>query len=153
VQRRIRINDQSCCCGQTLSLHSIKGCGIVLPSTSPACIASTFSSVYKVGTMFGTKQISKAKKAAKKAPPPPAPKKAVKTAKKVGSQIKKAASSAGARMGGAGYRKFEGDALWLPNTTRPDWLDGSLPGMLTFFSLLHCSFCAVLFASTRILTS
>merc|ERR1719321_675886 len=30
--------------------------------------------------------------------------------------------------GGAGYRKYEGDALWLPNTTRPAWLDGSLPG-------------------------
>jgi hypothetical protein len=92
--------------------------------------------------MFGTKQISKAKQAAKvkrSAPTPPAPKKAVKQvqravdkpAKKVGSQIRKAASSAGSRMGGAGYRKFEGDALWLPNTTRPDWLDGSLPGVLT----------------------
>lgn len=30
--------------------------------------------------------------------------------------------------GGVGYRKYDGDALWLPNTTRPDWLDGSLPG-------------------------
>merc|ERR1719313_3226390 len=30
--------------------------------------------------------------------------------------------------GGAGYKKYTGDALWLPNTTRPDWLDGSLPG-------------------------
>jgi len=30
--------------------------------------------------------------------------------------------------GGAGYRKYEGDALWLPNTARPGWLDGSLPG-------------------------
>jgi light-harvesting complex II chlorophyll a/b binding protein 4 len=30
--------------------------------------------------------------------------------------------------GGAGYKKYSGDALWLPNTTRPDWLDGSLPG-------------------------
>merc|ERR1719356_1085196 len=30
--------------------------------------------------------------------------------------------------GGAGYRKYQGDALWLPNTTRPPWLDGSLPG-------------------------
>merc|ERR1719197_1394283 len=30
--------------------------------------------------------------------------------------------------GGAGYRKYQGDALWLPNTTRPAWLDGSLPG-------------------------
>merc|ERR1719281_1042121 len=26
-----------------------------------------------------------------------------------------------------GYRKFSGDALWIPNTTRPDWLDGTLP--------------------------
>ena len=32
------------------------------------------------------------------------------------------------RKGGAGYRKYDGDALWLPNTTRPEWLDGSLPG-------------------------
>merc|ERR1711964_849936 len=30
--------------------------------------------------------------------------------------------------GGVGYRKYEGDALWLPNTSRPSWLDGSLPG-------------------------
>merc|ERR1712072_531419 len=30
--------------------------------------------------------------------------------------------------GGAGYKKYQGDALWLPNTTRPSWLDGSLPG-------------------------
>merc|ERR1712093_519854 len=30
--------------------------------------------------------------------------------------------------GGFGYRKYQGDALWLPNTTRPTWLDGSLPG-------------------------
>ena len=24
--------------------------------------------------------------------------------------------------------QYDGDALWLPNTTRPAWLDGSLPG-------------------------
>merc|ERR1711964_392911 len=30
--------------------------------------------------------------------------------------------------GGVGYRTYEGDALWLPKTTRPAWLDGSLPG-------------------------
>jgi len=30
--------------------------------------------------------------------------------------------------GGVGYRQYDGDALWLPNTTRPSWLDGSLPG-------------------------
>ena len=32
------------------------------------------------------------------------------------------------RQGGVGYRKYEGDALWLPSTSRPEWLDGSLPG-------------------------
>uniref|UniRef100_UPI0027293F4F Chlorophyll a b binding CP29 n=1 Tax=Chlorella ohadii TaxID=2649997 RepID=UPI0027293F4F len=32
------------------------------------------------------------------------------------------------RSGGAGYRQYSGDALWLPNTERPAWLDGSLPG-------------------------
>jgi len=43
--------------------------------------------------------------------------------------VKKAGTtSSGTRAGGVGYRKFQGDALWLPNTTRPDWLDGSLPG-------------------------
>ena len=26
------------------------------------------------------------------------------------------------------HSKYEGDALWLPNTERPGWLDGSLPG-------------------------
>ena len=31
--------------------------------------------------------------------------------------------------GGVGYRKYQGDALWLPNTNRPVWLDGSLPGV------------------------
>jgi light-harvesting complex II chlorophyll a/b binding protein 4 len=30
--------------------------------------------------------------------------------------------------GGVGYRKYQGDALWLPNTSRPSWLDGTLPG-------------------------
>lgn len=66
--------------------------------------------------MFGTKQVGKAKKAAA-----PKPKKAA-TKKSSGS------ISSGTRAGGAGYRKYEGDALWLPNTSRPDWLDGSLPG-------------------------
>jgi hypothetical protein len=28
----------------------------------------------------------------------------------------------------AASRPPAGDALWLPNTTRPAWLDGSLPG-------------------------
>ncbi|KAI8471241.1 MAG: light-harvesting chlorophyll a/b-binding protein Lhcb4 [Monoraphidium minutum] len=47
-------------------------------------------------------------------------------AKKAGT--KKTAAASGSRKGGAGYRKFDGDALWLPNTERPGWLDGSLPG-------------------------
>lgn len=42
--------------------------------------------------------------------------------------VKKTAAPSGTRVGGAGYRKYSGDALWLPNTSRPDWLDGSLPG-------------------------
>jgi len=41
---------------------------------------------------------------------------------------KKSAGTASSRAGGVGYRKYQGDALWLPNTERPDWLDGSLPG-------------------------
>eukprot|EP01023_Acetabularia_acetabulum_P013250 TRINITY_DN1634_c0_g1_i4.p2 TRINITY_DN1634_c0_g1~~TRINITY_DN1634_c0_g1_i4.p2 ORF type:complete len:282 (+),score=77.19 TRINITY_DN1634_c0_g1_i4:841-1686(+) len=52
--------------------------------------------------------------------------------KKIVPQIKKSpkkpSSSGTTRTGGTGYRKFVGDALWLPNTTRPVWLDGSLPG-------------------------
>lgn len=66
---------------------------------------------------FGTKQVGK-KPAAKK----PAVKKAAPVSKKSGTV------TAPARTGGAGYRKYSGEALWLPNTTRPEWLDGSLPG-------------------------
>ena len=110
---------------------------------------------------FGTKQISKAKsgaqkaakqakKAAPKLPSPPKPKQVkkkapapVKKASNVGSQLRKqaksVAASAGSRMGGVGYRKYEGDALWLPNTERPDWLDGSLPGMT--LRAQTCSMC------------
>eukprot|EP01025_Chloroclados_australasicus_P068397 TRINITY_DN949_c0_g1_i11.p2 TRINITY_DN949_c0_g1~~TRINITY_DN949_c0_g1_i11.p2 ORF type:complete len:316 (-),score=31.79 TRINITY_DN949_c0_g1_i11:232-1062(-) len=50
------------------------------------------------------------------------------TIKKNSGTVKKPAPSTSGRSGGAGYRKFSGDALWLPNTTRPEWLDGSLPG-------------------------
>ena len=46
----------------------------------------------------------------------------------VASAKKGTQKSASDRKGGAGYRKYDGDALWLPNTTRPEWLDGSLPG-------------------------
>jgi light-harvesting complex II chlorophyll a/b binding protein 4 len=43
------------------------------------------------------------------------------------SRLKQAATKP-VLKGGVGYRKYEGDALWLPNTNRPAWLDGSLPG-------------------------
>uniref|UniRef100_A0A7S0RGY3 Chlorophyll a-b binding protein, chloroplastic n=1 Tax=Chlamydomonas leiostraca TaxID=1034604 RepID=A0A7S0RGY3_9CHLO len=45
---------------------------------------------------------------------------------KGGSQ--KSRRSGTERQGGVGYRKYQADALWLPNTERPEWLDGSLPG-------------------------
>jgi hypothetical protein len=76
---------------------------------------------------FGTKQV--AKKPAKKAGT---------VVKKAATTIKKAAPvGTGTRSGGVGYRKYEGDALWLPNTTRPAWLDGSLPGN-SFYKLVFC---------------
>ena len=79
---------------------------------------------------FGTKQIAK-----KPAAPATVKKAAVGTVKKAVGTVKKSVAppSGGARQGGVGYKKFEGDALWLPNTTRPDWLDGSLPGEITGF--------------------
>jgi len=62
-----------------------------------------------------------------KASPKPATKKA--TVAKPATTVKKAGTvSSGTRKGGVGYRKYQGDALWLPNTSRPAWLDGSLPG-------------------------
>ena len=51
--------------------------------------------------------------------PRPAPRITAKSAKVASKPVLK---------GGVGYRKYDGDALWLPNTTRPAWLDGSLPG-------------------------
>jgi len=36
------------------------------------------------------------------------------------------------RLGGAGYRKYDRDARWLPAVERPAWLDGSLPGDRAF---------------------
>ena len=62
--------------------------------------------------------------------PPGTQKKAGTTATKPAPKAttKKVATSTGTRSGGVGYRKYQGDALWLPNTTRPEWLDGSLPG-------------------------
>jgi light-harvesting complex II chlorophyll a/b binding protein 4 len=37
-------------------------------------------------------------------------------AKPATTVTKKVASSSGTRSGGVGYRKYQGDALWLPNT-------------------------------------
>jgi light-harvesting complex II chlorophyll a/b binding protein 4 len=55
---------------------------------------------------------------------------AKKAAPKSGTAVVKKSGTVAAPLlkGGAGYRKYQGDALWLPNTTRPEWLDGSLPG-------------------------
>merc|ERR1711897_113317 len=44
------------------------------------------------------------------------------------SNKKQSSSSQSALRGGAGYREYQGDALWLPSTSRPVWLDGSMPG-------------------------
>merc|ERR1711977_238500 len=47
------------------------------------------------------------------------------------SKIKLNASNATSqkvRPGRVGYRTYTGDSLWLPSTSRPSWLDGSLPG-------------------------
>lgn len=68
---------------------------------------------------FGTKQVSKK--------PSVAPKKPSMATKKV-TPKKTGTIATGSRTGGVGYRKFDGDSLWLPNTVRPAWLDGSLPG-------------------------
>ena len=52
------------------------------------------------------------------------------SANKVATQATKSTKkvSGSERQGGAGYKKYAGDALWLPSISRPDWLDGSLPG-------------------------
>merc|ERR1712190_710895 len=44
------------------------------------------------------------------------------------SNKKQSSSSQSALRGGAGYHEYQGDALWLPSTSRPVWLDGSMPG-------------------------
>lgn len=74
---------------------------------------------------FGTKLLkkgpsAKATPAKKASAPKPVASRPVTRTQKVATQP--------VLKGGAGYRKYTGDALWLPNTTRPSWLDGSLPG-------------------------
>merc|ERR1711971_1110921 len=77
----------------------------------------------KMSFDFGTKAIKKNSptKAAtpKKGSKPVAPRPSSRTQKAVTQPVLK---------GGVGYRKYQGDPLWLPNTTRPTWLDGTLPG-------------------------
>jgi light-harvesting complex II chlorophyll a/b binding protein 4 len=74
----------------------------------------TMAKKFSFPSLGGAKAAKPAKKAPVKAAPAP---------------IKKAGTvSTGTRKGGVGYRKYDGEALWLPNTTRPGWLDGSLPG-------------------------
>jgi len=78
----------------------------------------------QVQALFGNAgtKLLKGKTAAK---PAPAKKAAPATVKKA-APAKKAAGTQ--RSGGAGYKQYDGEALWLPNTTRPAWLDGSLAG-------------------------
>ena len=48
---------------------------------------------------------------------------------------KKVARPSGAgsqRLGGAGYKRYDRDARWLPAIERPFWLDGSMPGDRAF---------------------
>merc|ERR1712124_18332 len=78
---------------------------------------------------FGTKLLNKSN-------PTKAPnKKAPKSAGARPSTFKQKTASQPVLKGGVGYRTYDGDALWLPNTTRPDWLDGSLPGDRGFYPL------------------
>lgn len=54
---------------------------------------------------------------------------AFRSAQRVACNATKSTKRSGTeRQGGVGYRKYAGDALWLPSTTRPEWLDGTLPG-------------------------
>merc|ERR1711869_152337 len=74
----------------------------------------------KVLKKSGTSKPTATKKApAQKASRPAAPRPVGKTQRVAPQPVLK---------GGVCYRKYEGDALLLPNTTRPAWLDGSLPG-------------------------
>merc|ERR1712182_133215 len=83
-----------------------------------------------MGTMFslnfdfGTKLLNKSNPT--KAPKKKAP--AARTTNSRPTNFKQKTASRPVLKGGVGYRKYDGDALWLPNTTRPAWLDGSLPG-------------------------
>merc|ERR1711985_115561 len=69
--------------------------------------------------MGSTKKSSPAKVSPKRASKPLAPRPSSRPQKAITQPVLK---------GGVGYRKYQGDALWLPNTNRPAWLDGSLPG-------------------------
>ena len=47
-------------------------------------------------------------------------------------RVARPAGAGGERQGGAGYRKYDRDARWLPAIDRPEWLDGTLPGDRAF---------------------
>jgi len=86
-------------------------------------INSLCTTIHLCSFDFGTllkKQSSSAKASpTKRVSKPLAPRPSTRTQKAVTQPVLK---------GGVGYRKYQGDALWLPNTNRPTWLDGSLPG-------------------------
>eukprot|EP00879_Flechtneria_rotunda_P032101 GHRR01035256.1.p1 GENE.GHRR01035256.1~~GHRR01035256.1.p1 ORF type:complete len:308 (-),score=82.01 GHRR01035256.1:360-1250(-) len=81
----------------------------------------TMSKKFSLPSFGGNKAADKAASAVKSA---------TKKVRQAGPAITKKVGtiSTGTRKGGVGYRRYQGDALWLPNTTRPAWLDGTLPG-------------------------
>ncbi|KAK9825932.1 hypothetical protein WJX81_008374 [Elliptochloris bilobata] len=98
-------------CGKAAALG--RGNGI-----KTSALFKQFQGAAKKAQNTGTKQLKKA-----------APAKQAKKA--VAAPIKRAVPKTnpqGTKTRTAGYRKYQGEDLWLPNTTRPPWLDGSLPG-------------------------
>lgn len=47
-------------------------------------------------------------------------------------RVSKPSGAGSERLGGAGYKKYDRDARWLPAVERPQWLDGTLPGDRAF---------------------
>merc|ERR1711904_1857 len=74
---------------------------------------------FDFGTKFSKKNSPAKATSPKRGSKPSVPRPNSRTQKTVSQPVLK---------GGVGYRKYQGDALWLPNTSRPTWLDGSLPG-------------------------
>merc|ERR1712032_356562 len=72
---------------------------------------------------FGTKLLNKNKPSTKTKPEKTSVRKINPTSASSNNTKNRAALK-----GGVGYREYSGDNMWLPNTVRPFWLDGPLPG-------------------------